>query len=137
MFDREARVVKACIIVAALAAVSLALAGCGGSKSNEDAVKQVLTQELAFAQKGDLHSAYALLSPQTQQTCSYDDFAANLGRFDLSELSIADLRVTVHGDTATADYTVHYGTRSQQRTGDAFVKVKGKWYDEHDAGDSC
>jgi hypothetical protein len=93
-----------------------------------------------FLQRGELASYYALLSPTFRRTCPYATFRP-LGRQEERQLRGASLRVLgerIDGSKAHLTYEfVRGGVVLGKATGDLYVQVRGRWFDEVDKYTTC
>jgi hypothetical protein len=99
-----------------------------------------LRAEVRDLQSKDLTSYYALLSPRFHRTCTFQAFLPT-GRQEEQQLRGATLRVLadrVSGSKAYLTYEfLRGGVVLGKATGDLYVEVGSKWFDELDKYTTC
>jgi len=97
----------------ALALIVVVSAGCatgGGGMSDEDAIRAIISKFEASITALDLDAMFALITDDFEMSdglgkAEYKEFIGTLvdsGQFDGVEMSTADLKITVEGDSAEA-----------------------------------
>ena len=131
------------LVLAALTSCGGDSGGGGGSSdgdggSDEEAVREVLNDELDAVHRDDVDDYYELFSPEVRAICSFEDLeaAAEADDSDQSKIDFSNVDVRVEGDTAYVSYTItDDGEVIDAVTADdpeVFVKIDGRWYDDQD-----
>jgi hypothetical protein len=129
------------VLSAALAASALlSVTPASASGLGQSSPAATLRTEMRLIHLGDFRSYYELFSPTFRATCPLAAFL----RFDrgvqqrFSGLSLRILAVRIDGSKASLTYEfLHDGVAVGKLTGDVYVKVDGKWYDEVDKYTRC
>ena len=119
------------------------LAGCGGGNSDEDAIKNVVSQLQKSINDKNMDAMFNCFDPDSaEQLNTYLDTAESLGlsKEDLAEemfsafgadtksITMKVEKVTIDGDTATASVTMTAADTEPSTDDLPFMKVDGKWY---------
>jgi hypothetical protein len=130
------RTIHAVIVIAAVAA-SAAVAATPISQATPVAT---LRSEDALSRTGQTKRLWALFTPRFHRQCPYAKFAV-LQQKQAKILKQLKLRVTgsrVVGARAYVSYRYLLGTKvAVTVTGDVFVKIRGRWFDELDHSTRC
>jgi hypothetical protein len=124
-------------IPAAMAALTLALAGCGTDKSNPDNVDHRAVERWNYLIAHQAEKAYDYLTPGVRATRTRDDYAAAMNSRSLQWKSVKFNHKQCDADHCTAYVEVTFSvklpmtgraTETTQTITENWILVNGEWY---------
>jgi hypothetical protein len=123
-----------------VAAALLTVVPASASVRGQWSPAATLRAEVRLLQRGDLRDDYALLSPFYRATCPLATFlrGGRGAQQRFGGLSLRVLAVRIDGTKAYLTYEfLRDGVALGKATGDVFVNVEGKWFDDVDKYTNC